>query len=144
MLIIESMEIYKTKKKLKTNLPYFDNFVPAGFPSPAADYGNQKLDLNEYLIPNPASTFLVRVEGESMIGAGIFPGDMLIVDRSKEVKDGLVVLAVINNEFTIKRYKKEGRKIFLIPENSEYTKIEVNEGMDFEVWGVVTNVIHKP
>ena len=138
------MEIYKTKISTNKFLPYFSSLVTAGFPSPADDYINEKLDLNEYLIQNPASTFLVKVEGDSMTGAGIFPGDMLVIDRAETVKDGSVVLAVIDNEFTVKRYKKKGSKMFLVPENPNYEVIEIVGDMYFEVWGVVTSVIHKP
>ena len=102
-----------------------------------------RLDLNEHLIQNPISTFFVRVEGESMIGAGIYPNDILIVDLSIEPCDGHVVIAMINGEFTVKRLKIGAKKqITLLPENDRYAPMVIKEGMDFNIWGVVTNVIH--
>lgn len=116
--------------------------VPAGFPSPAADYAEGPLDLNHHLNPRPAATFFVRVSGDSMIGAGIHSGDLLIVDRSVTPKHGNVVIAVLNGELTVKRLQKEGCHLALVPENPDYPTIEIAEGMDFEIWGVVTKAIH--
>jgi DNA polymerase V len=139
------MHIYATKDvKKKLYIPLYASLVQAGFPSPADDYIHQKLDLNEYLVDKPSSTFFVKVEGESMIGAGIFPNDLLIVDRSKTVKENDVILAILEGEFTVKRFKTLNGKVYLSPENKLYQVIEVTKDMDFEVWGVVTNVIHKP
>jgi DNA polymerase V len=121
----------------------FEARVPAGFPSPAADYEEDKLDLNRHLIKNPAATFFVRVSGDSMEGAGIHHGDLLVVDRSIEPRDRNIVIAVINGELTVKRIKIRGRKIALEPENENYPVQEIAEGSEFEVWGVVTNVIHQ-
>jgi len=121
----------------------FETAVPAGFPSPAGDYEEDKLDLNSHLVRNPAATFFVRVTGDSMIGAGIHHGDLLIVDRSLEPKDRSVVIAVLNGELTVKRIRMKHRKITLEPENHNYFAQEVTEDAEFEIWGVVTNVIHK-
>jgi DNA polymerase V len=124
-------------------LPLFITAVQAGFPSPAEDYLDKTLDLNELLISHPAATFFVRVAGDSMQGAGIFSGDTLVVDRSLEATDSKIVVAIVNGEFTVKRLRlKEGR-ISLVPENPNFPTIEVKEGSDFQVWGVVTYVIHK-
>ncbi len=124
-------------------LPLFITAVQAGFPSPAEDYLDKTLDLNELLISHPAATFFVRVAGDSMQGAGIFSGDTLVVDRSLEATDNKIVVAIVNGEFTVKRLRlKEGR-ISLVPENPNFPTIEVKEGSDFQVWGVVTYVIHK-
>jgi DNA polymerase V len=117
--------------------------VPAGFPSPADDYIEGKLDLNEHLIKHKAATFFVRVTGDSMLGAGIHDGDLLIVDRSLEAQDKSVVVAVVNGEFTVKRIKKEQGRVWLVPENKNYQPMEMLEGSELEVWGVVTNVIHE-
>ena len=125
------------------NQPIFSATVSAGFPSPAADYQEGKLDLNRHLIKNPPATFFVRVTGDSMVGAGIHCGDLLIVDRSLEPKNKNVIIAVLNGELTVKRIKMSKNKIFLEPENENYPSQEINAGMEFEVWGVVTNVIHK-
>ena len=123
--------------------PLFLSKVPAGFPSPADDYVESKLDLNEHLIKHKAATFFVKVTGDSMLGAGIHDGDMLIVDRALEAQNMSVVVAVVNGEFTVKRIKKENGRIWLMPENSKYEPMEMLEGSELEVWGVVTNVIHK-
>ena len=116
--------------------------VPAGFPSPADDYLEGKLDLNQHLIKHPAATFFVRVSGESMIGAGIHPGDILVVDRSLEPAQRKIVIAVVDNELTVKRFRRVRGRVILMPENEDYEPIEIGEGTEFEVWGVVTTVIH--
>lgn len=123
--------------------PYYPCHVPAGFPSPADDYIEQTLDLNEFLIRHPAATFFVRVRGHSMINAGIFNNDLLVVDRSLEPCDGRVVLAVVNGEFTVKRLQKNKQGTFLHPENPVFSSIEIKPDMDFEIWGVVAHVIHS-
>jgi DNA polymerase V len=121
----------------------FDAVVPAGFPSPAADYEQDRLDLNKHLVKNPAATFFVRVTGDSMIGAGIYDGDLLVVDRSLEPRDKNVVIAVLDGELTVKRIRLMRGKIILVPENENYFPHEITTDREFEVWGVVTNVIHK-
>ena len=135
--------IHKYEHTKKIDLPLFIARVPAGFPSPADDYLDKKLDLNELLIQHPAATFFVRVEGDSMREAGIHSGDTLIVDRALRPKDGQVVIAVLHGELTVKRIKKMKNKIFLVPENKDFMPIEVPADASFEVWGVVTYVIHK-
>jgi DNA polymerase V len=122
--------------------PLFVSTVKAGFPSPADDFLEEHLDLNKYLVPHPEATFFVRVSGDSMLNAGIFPGDILIVDKSLDPFQNQIVVAVIDGEFTVKRFRKEGSKIFLVPENSKYKPIEIRSGDDFTVWGVVTHNIH--
>lgn len=124
-------------------LPFFAVPVKAGFPSPADDYLEQNLDLNEHLIQHPAATFFVRVDGDSMRGAGIHKDDILIVDRSLEPTNGKIVIAVINGEFTVKRIRLLQGKVFLEPENPQYMPMEINPNWDFQVWGIVTYVIHK-
>jgi DNA polymerase V len=108
----------------------------------AADYEEDKLDLNKYLIKHPAATFFVRVTGDSMMGAGIHSDDLLVVDRSLEPKDKSVVIAVIDGELTVKRIRIGNKKITLQPENENYSVQQITEDTDFQVWGVVTNVIH--
>ncbi|MCB5251202.1 MAG: translesion error-prone DNA polymerase V autoproteolytic subunit [Candidatus Cloacimonetes bacterium] len=124
--------------------PFIGSLVPAGFPSPAQDYIESVLDLNELLIQHPAATYFVRVEGYSMINSGINPNDILIVDRSLEAADGKVVIAVLEGEFTVKRLQinKKG-EYYLMPDNDAYKPIKITNEMDFSIWGVVTNVIHK-
>lgn len=128
---------------IELSLPLFASTVSAGFPSPADDYIETALDLNEFLIKRPAATFFVRVSGHSMIGAGINPGDILIVDRSLTPKNNSIVIAVLNGELTVKRILLDVHKIKLMPENPDFPTIEIQEGMDFTVWGVVTTVIHS-
>ena len=135
--------IYKPDISTLRELPYFEAKVSAGFPSPAADYEENQLDLNKHLIKNPAATFFVRVSGDSMIGAGINDGDLLIVDRSLNPSDKNIVIAAINGELTVKRIRIRRKKIFLEPENENYSTQEISEGSDFQVWGVATNVIHS-
>lgn len=121
----------------------FEAVVPAGFPSPAADYEQDALDLNRHLVKNPAATFFVRVTGDSMINAGIHHGDLLVVDRSLEPRDKNVVIAVVDGELTVKRIRINRRKITLAPENQHYSPQEIAGESEFQVWGVVTNVIHQ-
>jgi DNA polymerase V len=134
--------IYMPDLSTKYRQSLFEAKVPAGFPSPAADYEEDKLDLNRYLIKNPAATFFVRVTGYSMMGAGIYSGDLLVVDRSLEPRDKSVVIAVIDGELTVKRIRIGKKKITLEPENENYSVQQITEDTDFQVWGVVTNVIH--
>jgi DNA polymerase V len=134
--------IYKPDSSIRHKHPLFKSGVSAGFPSPAADYEEGKLDLNKHLIRNPAATFFVRVNGDSMIGAGIHTGDLLVVDRSLEPADKSVVIAVVNGELTVKRIRLRKGKITLEPENEHYHTQQITECVEFEVWGVVTNVIH--
>ena len=137
------VEIFKADTASKQSLPLYLSRIKAGFPSPAEDYVDKKLDLNEHLIKHPASTFFVKVKGDSMVGAGINSGDILIVDRSLEPKDKRIVVAVVNGDFTVKRISKRGDKLSLLSENPKYSPIEIKDGMDFEVWGVVVHVIHS-
>ncbi len=118
-------------------------YIAAGFPSPADDYLERKLDLNEHLVQHPAATFFVRVSGDSMIGAGIHSGDLLVVDRALEPRDGSVVIAGIGGELTVKRLKKRGAALLLVPENADFSAIEVDSEEGVEIWGVATAVIHE-
>ena len=131
------VEILKADTATKQPLPLYLSRIKAGFPSPAEDYIDKKLDLNEHLVKHPGSTFFVKVKGDSMIGAGIYSGDMLIIDRSQQPKNNSIVVAILNGEFTVKRLQKKNDKIFLMAENPNYKPIEVTPGMDFEIWGVV-------
>ncbi len=125
------------------DVQFFDESVQAGFPSPAEDHLDLDLDLNSYLIQHPSATFCVRVEGDSMVGAGIQSGDVILIDRSLTPQKGNIVLAVLDGEFTVKRVDVKDDKLFLIPENPRLQPIEVGEESNFQVWGVVTFVIHK-
>ncbi|UVT18129.1 MAG: translesion error-prone DNA polymerase V autoproteolytic subunit (plasmid) [Nitrospira sp.] len=134
--------VYAPDLSTRYKLPVFLGRLPAGFPSPADDYLEGKLDLNRHLIKHPAATFFVRVSGDSMLGAGIHTGDLLVVDRSLEAVDGNVIVAALDGELTVKRLSKRGTAVRLLPENRNYQPIEVQPQQEFEIWGVVTNVIH--
>ena len=116
--------------------------VSCGFTSPAEDHVENQLSLDDYLVPNPDATFFVRASGDSMTGAGIFDGDLLIIDRSLEVKSNQIVLAVLDTEFTIKRFLKTKDQIVLKPENKMFEPIHVKKDQNFMIWGVVVHVIH--
>lgn len=124
-------------------LPRFGHRVRAGFPSPADDYIEAWLDLNEHLIEHKEATFFVEASGDSMTGAGIQEGNLLIVDRALEPRHGDIVIAVVDGELTIKRLEKRRGKIRLIAENPAYAPIEFKEGQELVSWGVVTSVIQK-
>jgi DNA polymerase V len=130
------------KENENFELPLYANKVSAGFPSPADDYLECKLDLNTHLIKHPAATFFVRVSGDSMQSAGINHGDMLIVDKSIEPVDGKIVVAAIDGELTVKRLSKKSGKIYLLPANKNYNPIVIQD-QDLIIWGVVTYVIHE-
>ncbi len=134
--------IIKSIHNTELELPLFES-VTAGFPSPAEDYMDTKLDLNKYCIRNPASTYFVRVEGESMRNAGIFDNDILIVDRSLSAKHNDVIVATVDGEFLVKRFCKQGKTCFLAAENIGYPPIIIDDTTDFGMWGVVTSVIHR-
>ncbi len=123
--------------------PLFAARIPAGFPSPADDYVDKGLDLNELLVRHPAATFFVRVSGDSMVGAGIHSGDVLVVDRAENARDRSVVIAALNGELTVKRFVREGGRVYLVSENPAYAPLEVTGEVGFEVWGVVVHVIHS-
>ncbi len=140
---VKVVDIFVPDECDEIKLPMFLMSVSAGFPSPADDYMETKLDLNNFLVKNPSATFFVRVAGDSMIDVGIHTGDILIVDRSLNPKEGSIVIAVINGELTVKRLHYIQNKLFLYAENKNYQPIEITEEMNFEVWGVVSNVIHS-
>lgn len=128
-------------KLIKESVPYFNIKVYAGFPSPAMDYMEERIDLNKTFIKHPLSTFIVECSGDSMINAFIPPKAKLIVDRSITPQTGDIVLAVINGEFTVKFLKKNDYNCYLVPANSKYNEIKITPEMNMQVWGVVTNII---
>ncbi|MBF9239927.1 translesion error-prone DNA polymerase V autoproteolytic subunit [Hymenobacter sp. BT683] len=123
-------------------LPLFGCPIPAGFPSPADDHLDAPLDLTKHLFRHPASTFLARVSGDSMIGAGIHPGDLVAVDRALAPREGSIVVAVVEGEHTIKRLQLRGGQRWLVAENARYAPVAVDREVGLLVWGVVTHVIH--
>jgi len=141
--LIKSWKEREAKPYPKLHLPLFASRVSAGFPSPADDFLENALDLNQHLIQHPAATFFVRTSGDSMIEAGIHNNDILVVDRSLEAKNGSIVIAVVNGELTVKRLHIQGKTMTLKPENPHYPDLTITEEMAFQIWGVVTSVIHE-
>lgn len=137
------LEILGFEKRSTCELPLYLATVAAGFPSPADDFIDKTLDLNEHLIDHPEATFFVRVFGDSMLDAGLHSGDILVVDRALQPGHNRIVIAALNGELTVKRIRQELGKLYLVPEHPDYEPIEVTEEASFEVWGVVTHVIHK-
>ena len=134
----------KIDNKVKLLLPVCPGIVPTGFPSPAADYREDRIDLNEYLIKHPSATYFVFTGGDSMINAFIPPKAMLIVDRAITPENGDIVYAEIDGEFTVKYLKKNEHKSWLYPANSKYKPIEITSERDCIIWGVVTAIITNP
>ncbi len=139
--VMEVLE-YLQQDARACQIPLYSCSVKAGFPSPADDYVEAQLDLNEHLIKHPSATFFVRASGDSMINAGIHSGDILVVDRSIEACHGRIVIAAIDGELTVKRLHQQGSGIQLLAENPLYAPIHIREEADLVIWGVVTNVIH--
>ena len=133
---------YPCELPLKVSIPLFSGKVAAGFPSPADDFVEKSLDLNELMVKHPAATFFVRTEGDSMIGAGIHPNDILVVDRSLKPSSGKVIICALNGELTVKRLKTQKGRMVLTAENPDYKDIVINPDMDAVIWGIVTHAIH--
>lgn len=129
-----------TPKPSKSQIPLVEG-IRAGFPSPAEDFMEPTLDLNHYVIKNPASTFYARIVGDSMEGAGISDGDIVVIDKSLEPKDGNIAVCFIDGEFTLKRILLEKGHLWLQPANPKFKPIEITEENHFLVWGVVTHVV---
>lgn len=127
----------------ESEIPLSPSSVPAGFPSPSQDYYDGGIDLNKHLIRDKVSTFIVRVSGDSMTGAGISDGDELIVDRALKPQDGSVVVAILNGELTVKRLVLSARGVTLHPENPDYPDIEIPELAELSIWGVATRCLHR-
>ncbi len=137
----QTLEIYSAETATELELPFVESGISAGFPSPADDFLDISIDLNKALIRNPSATFYGRVKGDSMIGAGLNDGDLLIIDKSLEPADGKIAVCFIDGEFTVKRILIKSDVIWLIAENKKYTPIKVTPDNDFIIWGIVTTVI---
>jgi len=122
-------------------LRYLNSHIPAGFPSPATDYAEEEIDFNQYLRPRPLSTFVVRVKGDSMIEANIPDNALLIVDKALKPQNNMIVIAVVNGDFTVKRFIRNSSGIRLMPANEKYQPIPITDDMDFSIWGTVTKII---
>jgi DNA polymerase V len=141
-MTISNPILFEARSSLQ--IPLVSAHVQAGFPSPADDHMERSIDLNEHLVKNPAATFFVRVQGESMRDAGISCGDILIVDRSVQSADNQIVVAMLDGDFTVKRFRKREERVFLEAENNAYPPIEVGSNQELVIWGAVTFVIHQP
>ena len=137
------LTVYAIDDAESLELPLFESTVSAGFPSPAEDYEEVRLDLNQHLIQHPSATFYVRVRGHSMRDADINDGDLLVVDRALRPKDGDIAVCIVDNEFTVKQLATQNNRIYLRPANPAYQPLCITEQHDFRIWGVVTYVIHK-
>lgn len=142
LAIEDVMDFYGVDVEMELSLPYIEA-IPAGFPSPADDYMELSLDLNKALVPRPHSTFFARVKGNSMEMAGIYDGDILIIDKSVEPQDKKFAVCYIDGEFTIKQLRADETGVWLVPFNKNYSPIKVTEENHFIIWGIVTYVIHK-
>ncbi|NTU68997.1 MAG: translesion error-prone DNA polymerase V autoproteolytic subunit [Chlorobiaceae bacterium] len=138
-----AIEFFSADLSTGLELPLASSFISAGFPSPADDYLELKLDLNRALVRHPNATFYGRVKGSSMIDAGIGEGDILVIDKSLDPKDGDIAVCFIDGEFTVKRISNREEGLCLMPANEEFRPIRVSGESDFQVWGIVTYVIHK-
>ena len=139
----KNLDLFQSIQKKQILTPVFLDSVSAGFPSPATDYMENKLDLNEYLIKHPAATFIVKAKGPSMSDAGILSGDLLIVDRSITPRSNDIVIASIFGDLTVKKLQKKENSLFLLSANSDYPGIQVKEEMECFIWGVVSYIIHE-
>lgn len=137
-----AINIFKIQKN-KAKVTFVDVGISAGFPSPAQDFMQEKLSLDEKLVRNKEATFYARVQGESMINAGLHDGDLLVIDRSITPTHNRIAVCYINNEFTVKRLGIENGEVSLIPENPKYKVIKVTEADSLMIWGMVTYVIKK-
>ncbi len=142
-IVHRDLMIFRARPKAALPLPLYQARVPAGFPSPADDYLEGELDLHELLIRNPAATFYVRLAGDSMNKAGLFDGDILVVDRAVSARHGHIVVAVVDGEMTVKRLWSRGGLVELRPENPAFNAIKIVEGRELTVWGVVIGSIRQ-
>jgi DNA polymerase V len=135
------IDIYSALTETELEIPMVPGGISAGFPSPALDFIDLSIDLNKHLIKHPSATFYGRVKGESMKDAGIFDNDLLIIDKSLEPVNGKIAVCYIDGEFTLKRIKLENKEVWLMPANTEYKPIKIEEYNNLIIWGIVTHVI---
>ena len=143
MVKVSSLTFFTPKKGMTEGAFFVDIGISAGFPSPADDFREKRISLDEELIKNKEATFFARVSGQSMIDAGIDDNDLLVIDRSIEPVNNKIAVCFLDGEFTVKRLRVEGSKVWLKPENPNYPIIEITEENNFIIWGIVTNVIKK-
>ncbi len=138
-----TLQFFTPKTSNSHGAIFIDTGISAGFPSPADDFKEKRISLDEELISNKEATFFAKVSGQSMIGAGLDDNDLLVIDRSLEPEDNKIAVCFLDGEFTVKRLKVEGDDVWLQPENPEYPSIKIIEENDFIIWGIVTSVIKK-
>ena len=139
----EKLNFLIPKKENNLGQWLIDQGISAGFPSPADDFKEIRISLDKELVKNEEATFYARVSGDSMQGAGLENGDLLIIDRSIEPSNNKIAVCFVDGEFTVKRIKIESKKVYLIPENKKYSPIEINEENELIIWGIVTYDIKK-
>ena len=139
----EGISFFKPNLDESHSIPLTSNNISAGFPSPADDFKEIRISLDKEIVKNEEATFYARVDGESMLGAGLNDGDLIVIDRSAEPKDGSIAVCFLDGEFTVKRLKLKNKEIYLMPENSKYSPIKIGEGNELSIWGVVTYVVKK-
>jgi DNA polymerase V len=138
-----SLQLFQIDPSNGISIPFFDVGVQAGKPSYVSEYFPDTINLSQELVPHPKATFCVRVSGQSMVGAGIDDGDLLIVDKEREATDGQIILAVINGDYTVKRLLIKNGAYYLKPENPDFEPLLITKFMDFQIWGLVTGLIKK-
>ncbi len=143
MIKKDKIQIFKPNDKKSSNNIFIRDGISAGFPSPAGDFEEARISLEKGLVKNKEATFYAKVSGESMKDAGLNDGDILVIDRSEEVKNNKIAVCYVNGEFTVKRVKIEKDHVYLVPENKKYNPIKITEENELIVWGVVTYVIKK-
>ena len=139
----EKLTFLKIKQESSMGQWLIEQGISAGFPSPADDFKEVRISLDNELVTNKEATFYAKVSGDSMIGAGLDDGDLLVIDRSLNPENGKIAVCLVDGEFTVKRIKKEKDKLYLIPENNKYKRIEIKEENELLIWGIVTYVIKK-
>lgn len=140
---MKNLELYSSDTSTTLPLPYAEEGIRAGFPSPAQDYMELSIDLNKELVPHPSSTFYGRVKGDSMKDEGIEDGDILVIDKSLELMNDDLAVCFVDGEFTLKRVRIDAAIIWLVPSNKDYPEIPITSENDFIVWGIVTYTIKK-
>jgi DNA polymerase V len=143
MSINKNIEFFIPNFENSRELPFIESGIKAGFPSPAADFDETRISLDKSLVKNPDTTFYAKANGQSMKGAGIDNGDIMVIDRSLEPRNNKIAVCLIDGEFTVKRIKKTKDELLLVPENSDFQPIKITEENHLVIWGIVTYVIKK-
>lgn len=143
MLAQNKLSFFIPNTESNLEMPYISSGIKAGFPSPATDFDGSRISIDQIVVKNQTATFYAKANGNSMIGAGIDDGDILVIDKSIEPQDGKIAVCFIDGEFTVKRIKVQENSLLLLPENKLFEAIEVTQENDFIIWGIVTYVVKK-